>query len=313
MTDPRSLVRADPYEKRDFVGYGEKLPDPQWPDDAYVAVNFNLNVEGGGELCPLWGDETSEGILNDVGMPPMPGLRVPYVEQTFEYGSRRGVWRLLDIFGEYKVPMGVLAVARAMEKNPDLAKAFVARGHEIVSHGFRWIDYTGVSPDVERQDIAEAVKLLKETSGVRPVGWFTGRPSINTRRLSLDVGGFLYDRDCLTDELPYWIRVGDHVHLLIPYSLEVNDNSFDCARGFNKADDFFTYARDAFDVLYREGEKGSPKMLSIALHDRLIGRPARSEGLRRLLDYMRGFDRVWFCRGDEIAQHWRNAFPAAVS
>ncbi|MEM6832004.1 MAG: polysaccharide deacetylase family protein [Pseudomonadota bacterium] len=313
MTDPRRLIRPDPHKQRDFVGYGEKLPDPQWPNDAYIAVNFNLNVEGGGELCPLWGDDTSEGILNDVGMPAMSGLRVPYVEQTFEYGSRRGAWRLLEIFAEHSVSMSVLAVAHAFQRNPHLARAFAERGHEIVSHGLRWIDYTAVAPDVERRDIAEAIDILEKTSGKRPLGWFTGRPSINTRQLSLDIGGFLYDRDCLTDELPYWVEVGEHVHLLVPYSLEVNDNSFDCARGFNKQDDFFTYARDAFDVLYREGKKGSPKILSIALHDRLIGRPARSEGLHRLLDYMARFKRVWFCTGGEIAQHWRDMFPAALS
>ncbi|KQX23416.1 MULTISPECIES: polysaccharide deacetylase family protein [unclassified Sphingomonas] len=311
MVDPRRRLWPDPAIERDFTGYGERLPDPEWPGEAFIAVNFNLNVEGGGELCPLWGDATSEGVMNDVGMPAMPGLRVPYTESTFEYGSRRGAWRLLDIFDEYRVPMSVLAVAQAFERNPALARACAARGHEITSHGYRWIDYTAVGPDIEREHIAQAAKSLEQSSGQRPLGWLTGRPSINTRRLSLDVGGFLYDRDCLNDELPYWVGVGDHTHLIVPYSLETNDNGFDCARGFNKADDFFIYMRDAFDALYREGQRGSPRILSIALHDRLIGRPGRSEGLRRLLDHMRGFERVWFCRGVDIARHWRDNFPAA--
>lgn len=313
MTDPRRLVRADPYLERDFVGYGEKLPDPEWPGDAYVAVNFNLNVEGGGELCTIWGDPTSEFVLNDTGMPAMRGLRVPYTEQTFEYGSRRGAWRLLDIFGEFEVPMTVLAVAQAIERNPVLGKAFADRGHEIASHGYRWIDYTAMPPEVERDHIARAVASLEATTGQRPKGWLTGRPSNNTRRLALDVGGFTYDRDCLNDELPYWLDIEGKTHLAVPYSLEANDNSFDCARGFTKSDDFFCYIRDAFDVLYREGQRGSPKILSISLHDRLIGRPARSEGLRRSIEYMRGFDRVWFARGSDIANHWYDRFPAETA
>lgn len=309
MTDPRRLIRPNALQRRDFVGYGRNLPDPLWPDDAYIAVNFNLNIEGGGELCTLWGDATSEGILNDTGMPPIPGLRVPYAEQTFEYGSRRGAWRLLDLFSEYDVPITILAVAKALEQNPELGRACVSHGHEIASHGYRWIDYTAVAPDTERAHICKAMASLESTTGQRPVGWLTGRPSINTRQLYLDISDFLYDRDCLNDELPYWMQVGDKVHLLVPYSLETNDNSFDCARGFTTAEQFFVYMRDAFDTLYREGEKGSPKILSISLHDRLIGRPARIAGLRMLLDHMRGFDRVWYSRGVDIARHWHENFP----
>ncbi|MBP7338919.1 polysaccharide deacetylase family protein [Niveispirillum sp.] len=310
MIDPRRLVRPDPALMRDFTGYGERLPDPEWPDDALIAVNFNLNMEGGGERCLFWGDDTSEGVLNDVGMPAMAGLRVPYVESTFEYGSRRGVWRLLDLFDHYKVPITLLAVGRALQACPAVGQACSARGHEVASHGLRWIDYTGVTPEDELADIREAVKVLELITGHRPSGWLTGRPSINTRRLALSLGGFLYDRDCLNDELPYWVSVGGRPHLLVPYSLETNDNGFDCQRGFKAPQDFFDYMRGAFDTLYREGERGSPKLLSISLHDRLIGRPARSEGLRLLLDYMRGFPRVWYCRGLDIARHWRSAFPA---
>jgi peptidoglycan/xylan/chitin deacetylase (PgdA/CDA1 family) len=196
-----------------------------------------------------------------------------------------------------------------LEQNPELAKACVERGHEIVSHGYRWIDYGEVSEEVERQHIQRATELLTELTGVKPVGWMTGRPGPNTRRLIVEAGGYLYDRDSLADELPYWLRVGETPHLVIPYSYEANDNRFNENSGFSTGDDFFNYMRDAFDVLYREGKKGSPKLLSIGLHDRLIGRPGRCAGLIRLLEYMRKFDDVWFCRGDEIARHWRRVFP----
>ena len=300
--------KPDPMLTRDLVGYGERPPHPRWPGGAAVAVNFNLNVEGGGELTPANGDETSEGMLNDIGVAAHRGVRVPLVESVFEYGSRRGVWRLLDIFAAFSVRISVLAVARAMEQHPDLAKAFVARGHEVVSHGYRWIDYCGVAEQIEREHIRRATEILAKVTGARPLGWMTGRPGPNTRRLIVEAG-FMYDRDSLADELPYWLMVGATPHLVIPYSLETNDNRFNENSGFSTADQFFTYMRDAFDVLYREGRHGSPKLLSIGLHDRLIGRPGRSVGLTRLLDHMRRFDDVWFCTGAEMASHWRREFP----
>jgi allantoinase len=302
-------LKPDPMVARDLVGYGAKPPNPNWPGGAVVAVNFNLNVEGGGESTLANGDEVSEGMLNDIGVPTQRGVRVPLVESVFEYGSRRGAWRVLDVFDEFSIKMSILGVARALEQNPELAKACVARGHEIVSHGYRWIDYCAVPKNIEREHIKRAVEILTGLTGTRPVGWMTGRPGPNTRRFLVEEGGFLYDRDSLADELPYWLNVGSQPHLVIPYSYEANDNRFNENSGFSTADHFLTYMRDAFDMLYQEGRRGSPKLLSIGLHDRLIGRPGRCKGLIELLKYMRGFDGVWFCTGAEIAQHWHKHFP----
>jgi allantoinase len=301
--------RPDPMIARDLVGYGERPPHPSWPGGAVIAVNFNLNVEGGGERSLANGDNESESVLNDIGAGSYEGLRAPLVESAFEYGSRRGVWRLLDLFRDFSIHVSVLAVARALEQNPQLARAFVARGHEIVSHGYRWIDYALVSEATERDHIRRAIDILTALTGTRPIGWMTGRPGPNTRRLLVEAGGFLYDRDSLADELPYWLTIDRKPHLVIPYSYETNDNRFNENRGFATGEQFFAYLRDAFDVLYREGRAGSPKLLSIGLHDRLIGRPARSAGLAKLLEYLRGFDDVWFCTGAEIARHWHDKFP----
>jgi allantoinase len=304
MTAPK----PDPTLTRDLIGYGEFPPDPLWPNGATIAVNFNLNVEGGGESTLANGDRVSEGMLNDIGAPTYSGVRVPLVESVFEYGSRRGVWRVLDAFRDFDVKMSILAVARALEQNSDLAKAFARRGHEIVSHGYRWIDYAAVPEELEREHIGRAVDALTALTGIRPLGWMTGRPGPNTRRLLVEHGGFLYDRDSLADELPYWMSVNGQPHLVIPYSYEANDNRFNENSGFSTAEHFFTYMRDAFDLLRREGQKGAPKLLSIGLHDRLIGRPGRCDGLIRLLEYMRSFDDVWFCTGLQIAEHWRKTF-----
>lgn len=303
-------LKPDFMVARDLVGYGESPPDPQWPGGSAIAVNFNLNVEGGGESTLFNGDDVSEGMLNDIGVPTRTGVRDPLVESIFEYGSRRGVWRVLDAFRDVDVRVSVLGVVRALEQHPQLARAFVARGHEVVSHGYRWIDYCVVPEEVEREHIKRAIEVLTKLTGSRPVGWMTGRPGPNTRRLLVEAGGFLYDRDSLADELPYWLKVDGKPHLVIPYSYEANDNRFNENSGFSTGEQFFTYMRDAFDVLRREGQKGSPKLLSIGLHDRLIGRPGRCTGLIRLLEYMRGFDDVWFCTGADIATHWRCKFPA---
>jgi len=302
-------TRPDPMIARDLVGYGETLPDPRWPGGARIAVNFNLNIEGGSESTLANGDAVSEGMLNDIGVPAKTGQRSPLVESVFEYGSCRGAWRLLDIFQKFEVPISVLGVARALQQNPELARACVARGHEMVSHGYRWIDYADVDEATEREHIRRAVEILTELAGSRPLGWMTGRPGINTRRLVAEEGGFLYDRDSLADELPYWIAAANGPHLVIPYSYEANDNRFNENAGFSTAQDFFEYMRDAFDLLHAEGVAGSPKLLSIGLHDRLIGRPGRAVGLIKLLQHMKGFDGVWFCRGIDIAQHWRAEFP----
>jgi allantoinase len=300
----------DPMIARDLIGYGEFPPHPAWPGGALIAVNFNLNVEGGGEATLANGDDGSEGMLNDIGASAQLGRRVPLVESVFEFGSRRGAWRVLDVFRDFSITLSVLGVARALEQNPELARACVERGHEIVSHGYRWIDYGAVAEDVEREHIRRAVKILTDVTGARPLGWMTGRPGPNTRRLVVAEGGFLYDRDSLADELPYWLRIENKPHLVIPYSYEANDNRFNENSGFSTGDDFFAYMRDAFDLLHREGAKGSPKLLSIGLHDRLIGRPGRCIGLIKLLEHMRSVEGVWFCRGIDIAEHWYRTFPA---
>jgi allantoinase len=230
------------------------------------------------------------------------------VESSFEYGPRVGSWRLMRIFKTFDVRISVLAVVRGLQRAPDLAVAFVEDGHEIVSHGWRWIDYTTTSEREERKHIALATEGLAGLTGQRPAGWFTGRPSVNTRRLVVEQGGYLYDRDYLGDELPFWIDFGERQHLVVPYSYETNDSRFDQNNGFSTADDFARYMIDCFDLMYEEGAE-TPKMMSVALHDRLIGRPARALGLVKFLDHARKHDRVWFCTGRDIAEHWRRTHP----
>ena len=295
---------TDEGSPRDYVGYGATPPHAQWPGGARVAVNFNLNYECGGEANILDGDDASEGMLNDIGFPPIPGKRNPLAESAFEYGSRVGVWRVLRIFEKFDVRMSILGVATALERNPEVTHALVEGGHEIVSHGLRWIDYNFIEEAEERAHIHQAAARIQKVAGVKPTGWMTGRPGPNTRRLLIEHGGFHYDRDALNDELPYWVTVSGMPHLVIPYSYETNDNRCDQSNGFAQSDDFFQYMRDAFDLLYEEGED-RPGLLSIGLHDRLIGRPARAVGLIKLLDHMRSKGDVWFCTGADVAAHWR--------
>ncbi len=294
---------------RDLEGYGRHLPKADWPGGARIAVNICLNIEAGGERSILHGDTGSEGMLTDIGFPAVEGARSMLAESAFEYGPRRGAWRLLRLFRERGIKVSILGVAAALARTPELAAAFVEDGHEIVSHGYRWIDYQHVPEAEEREHIRLALDTLAEVTGQRPVGWMTGRPSPNTRRLLVETGGLLYDRDTLNDELPYWVRVGDHNHLVIPYSYETNDNRFDGNAGFATAQQFFEYMRDAFDLLYAEGAD-EPRMISIGLHDRLIGRPARAVGLARLLDHIQAHDGVWFATGADIARHWIARYPA---
>ena len=294
---------------RDLVGYAGTPPHPRWPGGARIAVTFSLNVEGGSESTLANGDDRSEAMLNDIGYPEKPGVRIPLVESVFDYGSRCGAWRLLKIFRDVDVKVSVLAVGRAVEQAPGLVQAYARDGHEIVSHGYRWIDYADVAEEVERRHIGQAVAAIEAATGTRPLGWMTGRPGPNTRKLLVEHGGFLYDRDSLADELPFYVRTtGGAPHLVVPYSYETNDNRFNGNSGFATADQFFAYHRDAFDLLYDEGET-APKLLSIGLHDRLIGRPGRAPGLIRLLEHMRRFDGVWFCRGIDVARHWRATHP----
>jgi allantoinase len=312
LADQRAKRAATPKSglgpPRDFVGYGRNPPHPQWPGGARIAVNFNLNVEAGGERSLLEGDEGSESVLSDTGFPTYDGARSPMVESSFEYGPRVGSWRLMRIFKKFDVRISVLAVVRGLQHYPDLAAAFVEEGHEIVSHGWRWIDYTKMSEGQERKHIALATNGLTELTGRRPDGWFSGRPSVNTRRLVVDEGGYLYDRDYLGDELPFWAAVGERQHLVVPYSYETNDNRFDQSSGFSTADAFARYLIDCFDLMYEEGAE-TPKIMSVALHDRLTGRPARAVGLIKFLEHARRHDRVWFCTGRDIAEHWRRAHP----
>ena len=296
---------------RDMVGYGARPPDPQWPGGANLCLTVAVNYEAGGENSILHGDTHSEGALTDTGFPPYEGVRNMIVESAFEYGSRRGFWRIMRILDERDIKTSVWAVVMGLERNPQAAQAIVEGGHEVVSHGWRWFDYQHVPEEIERQHIRRAIDGLERLTGERPVGWMTGRPSPNTRRLLVEEGGFLYDRDSLADELPYWVRVGDRPHLVIPISYETNDNRFNEHSGFVTAGDFFTYLKDAFDVLYREGERGEPKMMMLGLHDRIVGRPARAAGLERFLDYVLEHDKVWFARGVDIARHWMAVHPAA--
>ena len=289
---------------RDMIGYGPKLVDPHWPGGARIAVQIALNYEGGGELCILHGDASSESMLTDTGFPSVAGQRSMLPESSFEYGSRRGVWRLLRILRERGIKISVFGVAMALERNPGVVQAIVDDGHEIVSHGWRWIDYQHVPAEIEREHIRLARESIARLTGKTPVGWMTGRPSPNTRRLLVEEGGFLYDRDALNDELPYWVEVKAKPHLVIPYSYETNDNRFNEHSGFVTSDDYFQYMKDTFDLLYAEGAS-EPKMMSVGLHDRLIGRPGRAIGFARFLDYVLAHDRVWICRGLDIAEHWQ--------
>ena len=310
MTAQQPGAMRDPGPARDFVGYGANPPDPRWPGKARIAVNFNLNVEAGGEHSILEGDDASEHLLTDIGFPAYRGLRSPIVESVFEYGPRVGCWRLLRIFARFGIRISVLGVVRGLQQYPALTRAFVAAGHEVLSHGWRWIDYHGMAEAEEREHMRLAVAGITALTGIAPVGWFGGRPGINTRRLLVEHGGFLYDRDYLGDELPFWVRYGTRHHLVVPYSLETNDNRFDQNNGFSTADEFARYLIDCFDLLYEEGAE-QPRLMSIALHDRLIARPAKAVGLIRFLEYATSRDLVWFCTGRDIAEHWHREHPPA--
>jgi len=294
---------------RDMIGFGRTPPHPRWPGDARIALQIALNYECGAETNVLHGDATSEGALNDCGMPPVPGMRVPTVDAIFEYGSRVGAWRVLRILRDFDIRGCLLASGMAVERNPDLARAAVADGHEIVGHGYRWIDHSRMSEAEERAYIAKSVETLERVTGQRPIGWLSGRAGgVNTRRLLVEHGGFRYDRDCLNDELPYWTQVDGRQHLRVPYSFETNDLRFGIGGDWVNGEDFFIYMRDAFDLLYAEGAT-QPKMMTVSLHDRIIGRPARAAGLVRFLEHVRRHDRVWIATGAEIAEHWTNHFP----
>lgn len=275
-----------------------------------MAVQFVLNYEEGGENNILHGDDASEAFLSEiVGAEMLPNVRHISMESIYEYGSRAGVWRILRLFEKHDIPLTIFAVAMAIERHPDVARAFVDAGHEICSHGYRWINYQYVPEEVERDHMNKAVDIIERITGEKPVGWYTGRTSPNTRRLVVENGGFLYDADAYDDDLPYWTDVGGKKQLIVPYTLDVNDMRFASFQGFNSGDQYFTYLKDSFDTLYEEGDD-APKMMSVGLHCRLVGRPGRIAALKRFIEYAKSHDKVWFARRVDIARHWHEHHPA---
>jgi putative urate catabolism protein len=290
---------------RDLIGYGRNPPDPRWPGGAYVAVQFVINYEEGGENCVLHGDPASEAFLSEiVGAQPLLGVRHLNMESIYEYGSRAGFWRLFRLFTERDLPVTVYAVATALARNPGAAAAMQEAGWEIASHGLKWIDHQHMGRDTERRQMQEAIRIHTEITGERPLGWYTGRSSPATLELVAEEDGFLYAADSYADDLPYWAELAGRRQLIVPYTLDANDMRFATAQGFNSGEQFFSYLKDSFDVLHEEGRRGSPKMLSVGLHGRLVGRPGRAAALARFLDYVQGHDKAWVCRRIDIARHW---------
>jgi putative urate catabolism protein len=296
---------------RNLVGYGKTPPQAAWPNGARIAVQIVMNYEEGSEYSIPDGDETSEMYLTEVpGATLGPGKRDLIVESVYEYGSRAGFWRLMRMFEERALAITVFGAALALERNPDAARAIAAAGYEVCSHGWRWIGFQNMPIEEERAQMQRAVASIEKTIGQRPLGWYCRyAPSENTRRLVVEEGGFLYDSDSYDDDLPYWVRVGDKPHLVIPYTLDVNDMKFSVPPGFTSPSGYYEYLKDAFDVLYAEG-KTHPKMMSVGLHTRLAGRPGRAAALGRFLDYICGRDDVWIARRVDIARHWIAHHPA---
>lgn len=298
---------------RDLIGYGRNPPRAQWPNDARIAVQFVLNYEEGGENCVLHGDGGSEQFLSEIiGAASYPDRHLS-MESIYEYGSRVGAWRILREFEQRALPLTVFGVAMAMQRNPEFVRACIEQGHEIASHGWRWIHYQHIPEDVEREHLLRAIAIQRELTGHAPLGWYTGRDSPNTRRLVVEHGGFEYDSDYYGDDLPFWTEVemsdgSRRPHLIVPYALDTNDMRFATPQGFNTADHFFAYLRDSFDTLYAEGAE-TPRMLSVGMHCRLLGRPGRIVALQRFLDHITRHDRVWVCRRIDIARHWRQVHP----
>ncbi len=300
---------TDPYP-RDLIGYGARPPHPRWPGDARIALQFVINFEEGAENSVLHGDLQSETFLSDIiGARPYADRHMS-METLYEYGTRAGFWRLHRLFTSYGMPVTVFGVAMALERHPQAVQAMLLADWEIASHAYRWIDHQFMSEAEERVQIRKAIDIHTNVTGRRPRGWYTGRDSPNTRRLILEAGGFAYDSDSYADDLPYWHRAHDGAepHLIVPYTLDANDMRFASAQGFNSGDQFYSYLKDAFDTLYEEGAT-APKMMSVGLHCRIIGRPGRLASLKRFLDYVRTHDAVWVCRRIDIADHWRSEHP----
>ncbi len=302
-----------PEYPRDLIGYGRHPPHADWPGAARIAVQFVLNVEEGGENCVLHGDAGSEQFLSEIIAAPSYPARHLSMESIYEYGSRVGVWRILREFERRGLPLTVFGVTMALQRQPELTQACLDLGHEIACHGLRWIHYQDIDAEVERAHIAQAIALHRELTGAAPLGWYTGRDSPNTRRLLVEHGGLVYDADYYGDELPFWTEVtvddgSRHPHLIVPYTLDANDMRFATPQGFNTATQFFDYLRDSFDVLYTEGAD-SPRMLSVGMHARLLGRPGRFIALQRFLDHVATHPQVWVCRRIDIARHWQQRHP----
>lgn len=294
--------------ERNLVGYGSSPPHPRWPGQARVAVQFVLNVEEGAESCILNGDPRSEAYLHELrGRPAREGERDPSVEGMYEYGSRAGVWRILGLFRVRGLPLTAFAVGRSLELNPEIGRALAAAGHEVAGHGYRWLDYRDVPEDKERRHIRMTLDVIERICGKRPVGWYTGRVSPNTRRLVREEPGILYSSDAYNDDLPYWAP-GSPAQLVIPYTLVTNDARYLLPGGFPSGEEFFRTLRDGFDCLWEEGAH-HPKMMSVGLHGRISGHPARAAALARFLDYVQGHEPVWICRREEIARHWMTLSP----
>ncbi len=290
-------------KSRNLVGYGQKDFKIEWPNKAKIAVQFVLNYEEGGENCVLNGDKYSETFLSEIiGAKPIEGRHMN-MESIYEYGSRRGFWRIYKNFNDRKIPLTIFGVGLALEKNKEICLAIKESNFEIVSHGYKWIDYQFINEDIEKEHIIKSYEIIKSIFGEYPIGWYTGRTSPNTRRLVVENTNVIYDSDSYSDDLPYWEKINDKQHLIIPYTLDNNDMRFATNQGFNSGEQFFQYLKDSFDCLYKEGET-NPKMMSIGLHCRLIGRPGRIQSLLKFLDYIQQFKDVWICKRNEIAQHW---------
>ena len=315
--------RMDTYQNypRDLIGYGPTPPHARWPDGARIALQFVLNYEEGAENNVLHGDQASETFLSEIIGAQAFQMRHLSMESIYEYGSRAGLWRLLRMFEERSLPLTIFGVSMALKRNPEAVAAFTELGHEIACHGLRWISYQHMDEATERAHMAEAIQIIRDMTGSAPLGWYTGRDSPNTRRLVVEHGGFHYDADYYGDDLPFWENVGitngdgapeNRAHLIVPYTLDTNDMRFAAMQGFNSGTQFFDYLKDAVDVLYNEGDPAGldrPKMLSIGLHCRLVGRPGRAAALARFLDYVQSHDKVWITRRIDIADHWRATHP----
>ncbi|MDC0415748.1 allantoinase PuuE [Candidatus Pelagibacter sp.] len=288
---------------RNMIGYGAKGKSVSWPNNARLALQIVLNYEEGGENCVLNGDKYSETFLSEIiGAKAIKGRHIS-MESIYEYGSRAGFWRLHKLFKDKNIPVTIFGVGLALEQNPEVCEAIKNGNYEVAAHGYRWIDYQDVKKSIEKKHMQQAIKTIKKIFGSRPLGWYTGRCSPNTRDLVFDEGGFLYDSDSYSDDLPYWEKRGSKRQLIIPYTLDNNDMRFATNQGFNTGDHFYNYLKDSFDALYEEG-KISPKMMSVGLHCRLIGRPGRIQSLKKFLDYVLKFNDIWICKRIDIAKHW---------